>query len=138
MFSNLFGPMYPRQMYFIILVLFVVLTVFILTVSEDSRLGFPEFDNTSHFFKNLFWPPTPPQFAKPFYREPPFRLQLRECQSAFVGGTGLGVSVQSSAQIRPGRMGQVIIPQIASGKDTVDNCQTRLRSVAHRNGHGAI
>src|SRR4029453_15649022 len=79
MFSNLFGSMYPRQMYFIILVLFVVLRVFILTVSEDSRLGFPEFDNTSHFFKKLFLSPPPPNSRSRFSRN---RRSGSNCVSA--------------------------------------------------------
>ena len=51
----------------------------------------------------------PGQFAETFFEEPSFRFLLRERQGAFVGNTGLSVPTQSPAQIRPCRMGELVI-----------------------------
>lgn len=53
------------------------------------------------------------QFAQSSREKPVLRFLLREVESSFVRGSGFRCSPQSPAEIRPRRMRQVIVPQIA-------------------------
>ena len=53
--------------------------------------------------------------------EPHFRgfAQLRQCQRALIGGSGFSRSAQPPTEIRPRRVRQMIIRQIAAREDSV-------------------
>src|SRR5580704_17308739 len=60
------------------------------------------------------------QFAQPSLEEASLRPLSREGESPLVGGPGLGGSPEPPAQLRPRRVGQVIVGQLAAGEDRVD------------------
>ena len=78
------------------------------------------------------------QFGQPSLEESPFRFLLRETEGPFVGVSGFRRSPQSPAEIRPRRMDQMIVPQIATCEDGVDERKTRQRAVMHRDRDSTI
>ena len=55
------------------------------------------------------------QLAEPVFEETPLGILLREGQSLFISGAGLGGFAETAAQIGPGRMSEVILGQVAAG-----------------------
>ncbi len=78
------------------------------------------------------------QFAQPSLEKSPLGLLLGETEGALVGGSGFRRSPQSSAEISPCRMCEVIVCQIAPREDGIDEGETRRRAVAHRHRRRAV
>src|SRR2546426_4710379 len=67
--------------------------------------------------------PYPPLFRSPpnpSLEKPPLRVLLCEAEGPLVGRPGLGRSPQAPAQIRPCRVRQVVVCEIAACQDSVD------------------
>src|SRR2546426_11873082 len=60
------------------------------------------------------------QLAQSSLEKPPLRLLLCEAEGPLVGRPGLGRSPQAPAQIRPCRVRQVVVCEIAACQDSVD------------------
>jgi hypothetical protein len=71
-------------------------------------------------------------------QKPLLRLLLGKTEGPFVGSSGFNCSPQSPAEIRPRRVRQMVVPQIAQCEDGVDEHKTRQRTVAHRHRDSAV
>jgi hypothetical protein len=78
------------------------------------------------------------QLAEPLCEKPSLRFLPGEGQRPFVGGSGFCRSPEAPAEIRPRRVRQVIVLQVASGEDRVDEGKSCHRAVAHRHRDRAI
>ena len=78
------------------------------------------------------------QLIQPSREKPPLRFLLGEAEGPFVGGLGVRRFPQSPTQIRPRRVRQVIVPQIASREDGVNEGKPRQRAITHRYRDGPI
>ena len=77
-------------------------------------------------------------FRKASFEKPSFGLLLAEGERPLVGRSRFQRPAQSPAQVRPSRMREVVISQIATRQNFFNQLQTRLGAVAHRDGHGPI
>src|SRR3984885_1374458 len=75
------------------------------------------------------------QLPNPLLQELPLRFLLGQRQRFLIRGPGLSGPAQPAAQLRAGRMRQVVICQFAMFQDRVDMRQTGLWAVAHGNGY---
>src|SRR5436309_9547864 len=72
------------------------------------------------------------QLAKPSLEQPPLRILDSQRQCALVGGARFGFTAQPPEQIRSGGVREVILPQLATREDRIDERQAVLRSIPHR------
>ena len=76
--------------------------------------------------------------GQPALEKPPLRLQPREAEGTFVGGAGVHRPPQSPAQVCPSGVGEMIIFQIATRQDRINQREASRGAVAHRHRHGAV
>src|SRR5687768_11235545 len=78
------------------------------------------------------------QLLQPSLEKSSLRLLLREAERPFVGASCFGGSSQPPVEIRPRRVRQVIVRQIAPREDGIDKGKTRQRALVHRHRYSAV
>ena len=78
------------------------------------------------------------QLGQPTLQKPPLRHLFSETEGSLVRGSGFLQSSQPTAEVRPGRMREVVIREIAAFHDGVDQREPRRRTIAHRHRHCAV
>ena len=61
------------------------------------------------------------QFGQPPLEKTPFRFLLRESKGSLVGGAGFHRSPQPPAEVRPRRMREVVVSEIALRQNSLDD-----------------
>src|ERR1051326_2478736 len=64
------------------------------------------------------------QFVQPSLEEPSFGLLLGEVQGALIRSVGLFCSTQFAAEVRPRRVGEIVVSQFAPRKNGIDQFQS--------------
>ena len=78
------------------------------------------------------------QFIQPALQISLLRLLPRESERPEVTGSGFIRSPQPTAKVGPGRMREMVIGEVATSQDRVDQCQALGRPVAHRHRHRPV
>ena len=97
--------------------------------SARRRLRISEYSLSVGSARHVRYPPC---------EEAPLGLLLGKVERAFVECSGFSHSSQSPAQVGPRRVSEVVVGEVAAIQDILDQDQPGLRSVSHRNRHGAV
>jgi hypothetical protein len=78
------------------------------------------------------------EFGDPSFEEPPLRIRSRQVTRALVGESRLVPPIQSTEQIGPGGMCQMMVVEGAALEQSIDRPNAGRGTVPHRNRNGAI